>query len=75
MGVSALLAIRQAIAAAKKDLGEDPKTWFNLRKFWSFFLGHFFFKFWSFFLLSGSFFKFWSFFPISGSFFESFCHS
>ena len=33
MGVSALLAIRQAIAAAKKDLGEDPKTWFNLCKF------------------------------------------
>jgi hypothetical protein len=43
MGVSALLAIRQAIAAAKKDLGEDPKTWFNLRKFGSFSLEHFFF--------------------------------
>jgi xanthine dehydrogenase molybdopterin-binding subunit B len=32
MGVSALLAIRHAIAAAKKDLGEDPKAWFNLCK-------------------------------------------
>ena len=30
MGVSALLAIRQAITATKKDLGEDPKAWFNL---------------------------------------------
>ena len=30
MGVSALMAIRQAIAAAKKDMGEDPKAWFNL---------------------------------------------
>jgi hypothetical protein len=33
MGVSALLAIRHAIAAAKKDLGEDPKAWFSLCKF------------------------------------------
>jgi hypothetical protein len=59
MGVSALLAIRQAIAAAKKDLGEDPKAWFNLRKFGSIFLDHFL--------------SFGHFFLISGLLFESFC--
>ena len=32
MGVSALLAIRQALAAAKIDLGEDPLQWFDLCK-------------------------------------------
>lgn len=30
LGVSALLAVRHALAAVKKDLGEDPKAWFNL---------------------------------------------
>jgi hypothetical protein len=33
LGVSSLLAIRHALAAAKLDLGADPKEWFNLCKF------------------------------------------
>ena len=32
MGVSCLLAIRQALAAAKIQFGEDPKQWFDLCK-------------------------------------------
>ena len=35
MGFSAAMAIRQAVRSAKKDLGEDPKTWFNLCKFFN----------------------------------------
>ena len=38
MGVSAVMAIRRAIKAIKKDLGQDPKEWFSLCKLTDFFL-------------------------------------
>ena len=38
MGVSAVMAIRRAIKAIKKDLGQDPKEWFSLCKLSDFFL-------------------------------------
>ncbi len=31
-GVSSLIAIRRALAAAKADAGADPTQWFNLCK-------------------------------------------